>query len=297
MSSSDCSLDLRVEGVIEFNGDFTDVIKVSSGGFFRLDSTEAGVRRQLDIEPRGSALTRTYRVNGQERPYDSEAQTWFSRFLINLDRRTAIGVDVRLPKLLELGGVAAVLAETAQMSGDYARDRYFQKLMDARTLNAGEMTRMLDQAASLTRSDHYAAELLKRASRARLTEPAALDAALRMIEGMKSDHYKAEGLQDILRADIARRHHAAIAAAVRGIKSDHYALEVIRAAARHSGAARADAAALIAALDGLSSDHYEAEAIRAILTLPDLTAPDLLTMVRNRKRPTAIAELRFCTSQ
>jgi len=102
LSGEGCSVDLRAEGRFEFNADFTDITRIPAGGFFRVDVTDRGVRRQLEIEagPRDGNLVRTWRVDGRERPYDADARAWFAAFLIELDRRTGIGVDVRLPMLI-----------------------------------------------------------------------------------------------------------------------------------------------------------------------------------------------------
>jgi beta-lactamase regulating signal transducer with metallopeptidase domain len=306
--SAECEIDLRVEGQVEFNRDFTDVARISGGGFFRLDATESGTRRQLTIESRGGALQRTFRLNGQERAFDADTQAWLADFLVALDRRTAIGVDVRLPRLLEQGGVAAVLNETAQITSDHARGRYYEKLLDARRLSAAETTQMLTQAASLTKSDHYAAELLKHAAPNRPDDQRVRDAAFRLIEGMQSDHYQAtsieslmagaapnaadmdflvrvvqgissdhyqaEVLTHVLRGNPTTRHRTALAVAAQSIRGDHYAATVLEALAK----VELDAdgrRAFYAALDTIQGDHYALEVIKAAVTRPGAGRADV----------------------
>lgn len=318
ISGTDCDIDLRMDGVIEFNRDFTDVSRISSGGIFRLESRLNGVRRELRIEPTRSGLTRVYRVDGSERAFDAQAQAWFAEFLIDLDRRTAIGVDVRVPRLLEQGGVAAVLAETAQMSSDFVRDRYYQKLAEARTLTAAETAQVLDQVAARTKSDHYAAATLSRTPARYLSEARVRDAAYKVVEAMDSDHYVASSLQTILggrapsaaemdflvkaladvtsdhyknevlthmlKGTLETSHRTALAEAARQIKSDHYAETFIEAVTGTPGANRRDLAAVLRAMEGMTSDHYEGEALRATLRLRDLNDADLVTMVERTVR-------------
>src|SRR5262245_27879329 len=95
-----CSVDFRMEGTVQFNDDFTDLVSLSSDGSFRLYVNDDGERRQLEIEPGPNGLERTWKVNGREQPYDDAARAWLGRFLIELDRRTAIAVSQRLPILL-----------------------------------------------------------------------------------------------------------------------------------------------------------------------------------------------------
>jgi beta-lactamase regulating signal transducer with metallopeptidase domain len=113
LTGNGCKLVLQAEGRIDFSPDFSDISAISSGGFLRIDATNGGTRRQLDITPGNGGLRRSWRVDGREAAYDEAARAWFAAFLVELDRRTAIGVDVRLPHLLRQGGVDAVLDETA----------------------------------------------------------------------------------------------------------------------------------------------------------------------------------------
>jgi beta-lactamase regulating signal transducer with metallopeptidase domain len=317
LSGNGCSVELRAEGRFEFTPDFTDISSITSNGFFRVDVTDRGVRRQLEIESRNGTLTRTWRVDGRERPYDAEARAWFAGFLIELDRRTAIGVDIRLPLLVKQGGVDAVLKETALMPSDYARSRYYQKLPAAAMLGPQEAIRVIEQAASLTKSDHYLAELVeayggsgvpadvrkalmqlinsiesdhyRATSIERLIGPGVPTAAdvnvmMDLVARMKSDHYKAEVMTKVLRAEsLGPAQQAAIASAVATVGSDHYAAEVLEALARKGLRDDAVRRAYFEAVARIESDHYQGEALQAFLSAPGLTERDLLDAVATTK--------------
>jgi hypothetical protein len=142
LEGTSCRIDFRMEGKAKFNDDFTDLVSLAPGGSFRLDVTDDGERRQLEITPGAGGLERTWKVNGREQAYDDAARAWFGAFLIELDRRTAVGVDQRLPVLLKKGGVSGVLAETAQMPSDYARNVYYTKLAAATHLSSADVVRV-----------------------------------------------------------------------------------------------------------------------------------------------------------
>ena len=154
LSGPRCKIDFKMEGKVQFNDAFTDLVSLSPGGWFRVDVTDDGERRQLEIAPGRDGLERTWKVNGREQPYDAAASAWLGSFLVELDRRTAIGVDQRLPSLLRKGGASAVLAETAQMPSDYARDVYYSKLTAATKPSNADVARAFDQCASLRTSDY-----------------------------------------------------------------------------------------------------------------------------------------------
>ena len=237
-----CAIDFRLEGKPQFNDDFTDLVSLSPGGFMRLDVKDDGERRQLTIEPGHDGLSHTWKVNGHEAPYDDAARVWFAAFLVELDRRTAVGVDYRLPVLLRKGGVSAVLDETGRMPSDYVRSVYYSKLADATQLSSDDVVRVLDQATSLKTNDYYASELLKHFGTA-AGDAKVRSAKLRMIQSMSSDYYRAESV-------------------------------------KHIAGSGAEAQALIDAAATIESDYYRSESTAAILANPSLTEGDLLAIVK-----------------
>ena len=314
LNGAQCAIDFRLEGKAQFDEDFTDLVSLPANGRLRLDVRDGDERRQLEIEPGRDGLTRNWKVNGQERPYDDAARAWFAAFLIELDRRTAVGVERRLPVLLRKGGVAAVLDETGQMSSDYARGVYYSKLAEATRLSSGDVVRVLDQAATLKTSDYYAAELMKSVG-ARAGEADVRSAMLRLIQSMSSDHYQAESVKQVVgsgrlgapemdlligamqhmesdyyktevlkqllaagKTDAAQRKKLALLAS--DIHEDSYAHEFVKALAASRDAGPGQARALIDAAATIQSDYYLSESVAAILANPALTEGDLLAIVK-----------------
>ena len=315
LNGGPCSVDFRLEGKPQFNDDFTDLVGLSRGGSFRVDVTDGGVRRQLEILPGRDGLVRTWKVDGRERPYDEPARAWLAAFLIELDRRTGVGVNQRLPHLLKQGGVSAVLAETGLMSSEYARSVYYSKLSTAAQLSSDDIVRIFDQAASLKTTDYYATELMKKFG-ARLSGDKNLRAPMfRLIQGMSSDYYRVESVSaavgtgklgeqemDFLigimphmesgyyKTELLKKiltvgnldpsQRKQLAGLARDIGDDSYAAEFVKALAASGDAGPGGARALIDAATNIQSDHYLSEAMRAILEHTRLTEADLLAIVK-----------------
>jgi hypothetical protein len=309
-----CEIDLRVDGRVNFNADFTDVATLSSGGSFRLNVLRDGTRHELTITEQRGALVRDWRVDGKERPYDAEAQRWLGAFLIDLDRQTAVGVDARLPALLKQGGVPAVLKETALMAGDYPRSVYYAKLAKATTLAPSEIAAILGQATSLGTGDYYAAQLLRSLASQRTSDPAVHAAALRLIDAIKSDYYVVEGVDAIIKADrpsaddvefligvvprvrsdyyktelvehimsggsLGPRDRAALARVVTDMRDDYYIDQVIQRLARGGGLDGPARRAVLDAAGRIRSDYYRVEVMTSLLRDSGMRESDLLDMV------------------
>jgi hypothetical protein len=314
VTGRNCEIDLRVDGRVDFNPDFTDIASLSSGGSFRLNVLRNGVRHELTITEHGGSLVRAWRVDGNERPYDAEAQRWLAAFLIDLDRQTAVGVDTRLPALLRQGGVPAVLKETALMAGDYPRSVYYAKLAKATTLAPSEIVAILEQAASLGTADYYAAQLLRSLASQRTADAAVHAAALRLIDGIKSDYYVVDGVDAIIKADrpsaddvefvigvvprvksdyyktelvdhimsggsLGPKERAALARVVGDMREDYYINSVIQRLARGGGLDASARRAVLDATGRIRSDYYKVEAMTALLHDSQMREADLLDVV------------------
>jgi bla regulator protein blaR1 len=317
LRGSACTVDFRLEGNVEFNDDFTDIASLSSDGLLQLDLTDRGVRRQLDMKSNRGTIERRWRVDGVEQPYDAAARAWFAEFLVELDRRTAIGVDQRLPRLLRSGGVDAVLAETGMMHSAYARSVYYSKLANATRLSSANIVRIMDQAASMKTSDYYAAELIKNLG-ADAGNAEIRSAMLRLIQVMTSDYYIAEAVHEAvgrsrlgenelgLLVDLFPRLHSdyyktellkqvvfggtldtaklsTLARLARDIRSDAYAAEFIKMLAANSMGAGI-AASLVDAATSMTSDYYVSEVVASLTAIVDLNETLLLSMVRMADR-------------
>lgn len=314
VSGKGCTVELKAEGKVEFNDDFTDVASITPSGYFRLTVNRDGNRQELDIDGRGTSLTRTYRVNGSARAYDAAAKSWFGDFLIELDRETAVGVDTRLPKLLKQGGVDAVLKETALMTSDYARSRYYKKLGASVKLSSGEAVRILNQASSAGTQDYYAADLLKSIGAQVGDSSTERTALLALLDNMRSDYYIVEGVDAVFttravrsadvdflmrivprvqsdyykqamvkrivdsgRVDSAQR--GALAQVLTTMKEDYYMAALLGDLARDGGMTAAGRQALIGAVSRIKSAYYATEAVRSIVRDAGLDESELVRLV------------------
>ena len=272
VEGTDCKVEMRVEGRVEFNDDFTDIASISRDGYFKLEVLDRGTRRELDIRPSGGSLVRTYKLNGAEHPFDAEARAWFGTFLVALDRTTAIAVDIRLPQLLKRGGATAVLDETAQMPSDYARGRYYSALMERTRLTSPELTRLLDQAASLTESDYYASELLKSVGSRALEERAERAAVLKMLQNMESDYYRSEVMRTVMRASRPGPEEMNVLLTVVGsMESDYYQAEVLKQVMESGELDAAQRAQVARAASSMESGYYSSEILKTMASRGELT--------------------------
>ena len=145
-SGDNCSLDLRAEGEIKFNAEATEIQSISSGGSFEVNLRQDDTLKQVRVTPSAGGLQYVYKINGTQQPFEGEAKTWFSQFLLALERSTGFSADARVPALLAKGGPTAVLDEISNLQSDYVRGVYFRKLLEQPNLPSPVVQRVIKQA-------------------------------------------------------------------------------------------------------------------------------------------------------
>ncbi|MGC2694835.1 MAG: M56 family metallopeptidase, partial [Candidatus Angelobacter sp.] len=199
-SGDDCNVDLRAEGEVKFNAEATDIQSISSGGFFEVNLRQGDTLKQVKVTPSTSGLQYVYKINGKEEPFQGEAKTWFSQFLLSLERTTGFAADARVPALLAKGGPTAVLDEISNLQSDYVRGVYFRKLLEQPNLPAPVVQRVIKQAGEQMKSDYEMARVLMTvAKQYEMPDEGTRTAFLNAAANLKSDYEHSRVLIELLR--------------------------------------------------------------------------------------------------
>ncbi|HEY7405033.1 MAG TPA: M56 family metallopeptidase [Candidatus Angelobacter sp.] len=222
-SGGDCSVDLRAEGEIKFNAEATEIQSISQGGFFEVNLRQDDTLKQVKVTPSAGGLQYVYKVNGTQQPFTGEAKTWFSQFLLALERSTGFSADTRVPALLAKGGPTAVLDEISNLQGDYVRGRYFRLLLEQPNLPSPVVQRIIKQAGDQINSDYEMARVLMTVSKQYdLPDEASRTAFLNAAGKLKSDYEHSRVLIELLKRPNISRENVSLALKSAGsIKSDY----------------------------------------------------------------------------
>jgi len=151
-----CTIKLSSVGKFEFNDDFTDIASVANGGQVVVDVDYGAHDRRLTVRP----SERIYKVDGDVRPFDAEAKSWFSETMTYLFRRTGYMAEERARWILNHRGIQGLIDELGQLSGDYTRRIYYQAAVESGKLDAAGYERLVTLAGQTISSDYELAEFL-----------------------------------------------------------------------------------------------------------------------------------------
>ena len=223
------SYEIEARGEVKFNRDVTDIESISRGGSFTLEQHLGDDTKRLVVRPLDDGtLERSYSENGARREFDAAARSWLAEALVALDRQTAFAADQRVPALLERGGVDAVLKEITLVSTDYARRRYYTKLLSMRQLDRAQVKRVVEQAGADMTSDYELAELLVALSKLDAFGDDSHTAFVAAAKKIGSDYERRRALNALLQRDrLAPATVQALLDAASTIQSDYELAELL----------------------------------------------------------------------
>ncbi len=281
VSANGCSAEVHAEGAITFNRNASGLESITQGGWFEAtERTDAGTRR-LEARPENGALKYSYSVAGNQRPFDTEAQTWFAAFLLGLERETGFAAEVRVPELLKSGGPNAVLDEIARISGDFAKARYFTVLFKSAKLEGPQVRRALETAGKTMHSDFELARvLIALQTNYDLADEGARSAYLNAANQLKSDFEHSRVLIELLK--MPKLSTALVNGALQSagnIRSDFERSRILTTMARYQLVDGANADAFVEAASGIRSDFERSRTLTAALDATKLSDATLIKII------------------
>jgi hypothetical protein len=273
-----CTLEMRWEGALHFDEDFTDLVGLARGG--RLEVEErgpAGERRLVLEDGGGEGPSMAYRVEaagagavarveGGLEELDAAGRTWARSVWQELFRRTGYRARERAQALLRRGGMPALMAELERTEGPHAQQLYVSALLEG-GVEPPVAARLL-QVARRWDSDHAKEALLRSLARRGGTGDARVrEEAWAVAGSLESDHYRHAALAALLgreRPASGGEVDAALALVGR-MESDHYRGAVLERLAREEALGGERVQAFLAQVRRLESDHYRAGALTALL--------------------------------
>jgi beta-lactamase regulating signal transducer with metallopeptidase domain len=161
VSVGGCVIRLSAVGKFTFTSDYTDIATVSSGGQVVVDVDYGARDRRVTIRRgSGGTLERTFKVDGEVRPFDAEAKAWLSETITYLLRRTGYEAEARARWILDTRGIQGLIDEFGELHGDYARRIYYQAAVESGKLDAAGYERLVGMAGQSINSDYELAEFL-----------------------------------------------------------------------------------------------------------------------------------------
>jgi beta-lactamase regulating signal transducer with metallopeptidase domain len=266
-ADGDCSLELRADGEFKLRPDLSDIESVERGGYVIVEERDGRFNRRLEVRSAASGLERIYYENGHRAEWNNESRAWLATTLMAVERRTAFAAQTRVPQIFAARGARGVMEEVSLMPSDYAKAAYLGVMLKQNQLDAGTLTRLVQQVTREMHSDYYLAEVFNRTGTQRQADENTWRAFADAAAAMKSDYYKAEVIGKVLARDqLDQQTIATLLKATSTINSDYYQAEALKKLSKRSAITAQTRPIYVAALSKISSDLYRAEVLSYLST-------------------------------
>jgi hypothetical protein len=264
-------LSVLTSGTIELTDDDGDVKQIEAGGYFKVEERSGGLRRRVEIRSDGSRLDRRWLKNGAEADYDAEASQWLSRTLKELGERTGLGAEKRITRILSQRGPSGLLDAATRIQSDYVKRLYLNGVISSPALDTPTMTRVLDEAATLSSSYERCEVLRAVAARGIMTDDGRL-AYVRATSTMSSDYERKRALHALLKTPLSSPVLTALLLSASKISSDYELTEVLTRVSETQTFDATSSAQFVAATRTIHSDYEHRRALMEIARRPALSA-------------------------
>jgi hypothetical protein len=251
---------LEIRGKAEFNDDYTDIKSVSEGGWVIVEEHRGPQSYRYEVR-RDSAgqLARSFFVNGTARPLDETGKAWLAKFVLDAVRQGGIDAEKRVSTILSRRGVAGVLTEIEQISGDWAKRLYYEQLLKHANLDATALRDVLRQVARDISSDYEQAQLLTSIAPLLIGKEAALQPYFDAVATIKSDYERSQVLKSILKQETpSRASLVLVASSTKSFRSDYERRGVLTALVRTKNQSEEVLRLLLDSALEMSSDYEKA---------------------------------------
>jgi beta-lactamase regulating signal transducer with metallopeptidase domain len=136
-------------GTLKFSPAEDDVVDMPFGSHAAFRERTVSEDRELTMARlQDGTIQRTYRYDGRNADFDEGARKWFASYLPTVLMEAGINIGPRIARWRAQGGVDAVLARIATMSGSGAKRSHYEALLkSADRLSPAEMDRVVRSAS------------------------------------------------------------------------------------------------------------------------------------------------------
>ncbi len=273
-------IEIKVRGKIEFTPTEDDVQSLSGRAVFV--EKRDGHKYRIDFEEDHGSIKRSYSVDGQPQALDAAAKRWVADSIANFIRETGRNAEVRIRRIHQQGGAAAVLADIDRIQSNHTRSKYIRGLAAIGPLDESSLQQLLAAARKMD-SDYELRQALQGVIEKQVLDASHQITVLQAVADMDSSYEQRQimvALTPKLVADDAVA--KAWLEAVSRIDSDYELRTVIETLSKRGAMTPAQLDLAIEATLRLDSDYEQATALTSLLRhLPKAGAAQVAAFVRS----------------
>ncbi len=261
------SMEVKASGDIELNDDETDIKSISKNGFLVIKERNWLTFRELEIyTDANGAVQKKFSLQGRSAEFDAYAQSWLTKTLPDLARRTGVGAAYRIRRIIAQRGMDAAINEMSFAESSAAIQIYFRTILDHPDLNSEVLKKAVTRVSKEISSSSRLHEVLVSAAR-KFPEDSVLTASLmRAAQNISSSSAHSETLIEIAALrPLDNESAVAMAKSIEAVSSSSAQGNALEVLAERSPNTEEALLAYLDAVETVSSSSEQGHALMALL--------------------------------
>ncbi|HNX54142.1 MAG TPA: hypothetical protein PKO30_01060 [Prolixibacteraceae bacterium] len=218
-------IEVQSSGEIAFNDDETAIESISGHGYVRFLKNEkkflAGYKKNGEFK---------YELYNDGKKLDSDSPEG-KKFITEMVRSmisTGFGAKEHIKRLVQKGGIKAVLAEVDKIETDFGKSVYLEYLIPCDSLTAQQLLEITGKIAKQINSDFEKSKLLQKYNAGQLKDSLTSFVYFAAAKSIGSDFEKANVLKAIVKQPISDKQTGEIVALSKTVESDFERANVLK---------------------------------------------------------------------
>jgi beta-lactamase regulating signal transducer with metallopeptidase domain len=276
----ECEGDVRMRGTVRFADDLADVRSIARGGRFEIEIDNGDETRRIEMRSDNGSIVRRWFVGGREVAYDAAAERFLAAALSDYFRHSGFLLEERIDRLMQQGGVEAILAEARRVHGEYMMAQLFQRALASGRMSPAQIEAVVREAGTEIGSDYSLSRVLQSVPASALQDDGLRRTYVQATGRIESDYEKRQALQAILtQSDLSDQTVMDLLQTARTIDSDYELATLLHELGAQYLRTPALRTAYLETAQSIASDYELRRVLSALLESRQLENATLVTVL------------------
>jgi len=255
-------LEINYTGEIKFTDDEAAIKSMSKNSYLKYWKNDRKLRVKCNVN---GELTYEMFDNGRKlNPEDAEGKKFLAEAIQGM---ISVGFDAqgRIKRIVEKGGLRALLNEVDRLDNDFIRSMYLEYLITSDSIHPDQITEIAKKIGTQISSDFEKGKLLQKFSPTQLKDSLTTKSYFEAVVSVGSDFEKANALKHIIKQPLSKEQFDSALSASNTVGSDFEKANILKELLHQEIVAGENLSPFLNSADHVGSDFEKANILKELI--------------------------------
>jgi uncharacterized protein YjbI with pentapeptide repeats len=255
-------LEINYTGEIRFTDDEAAIKSMSKNSYLKYWKNDRKLRVKCDVN---GVMTYEMFDNGRKlNPEDAEGKKFLAEAIQGM---ISVGFDAqgRMKRIVEKGGLLALLNEVDRLDNDFIKSMYLEYLITSDSIHPDQITEIAKKIGKQIGSDFEKGKLLQKFSPTQLKDSLTSKAYFEAVVSVGSDFEKANALKHIIKQPLSKEQFNSALSASNTVGSDFEKANILKELLHQETVAGENLNPFLNSVDHIGSDFEKANILKELI--------------------------------